>query len=196
MALQLGQLSTAQVAGLTTTQVSGLFAVQCSPALSAADVASINNAIIDDQQIISRFYGPGATAIQAGIIFTATTTDASASMTSVSITSPSTATIAAVQPGMYVTGPGLTLGTRVLTAASTTITLSTGAISGKTGGVFVVTGAPLSGGFDGHRLFIPNRGTLNVLPTDYVFIDNFGFPYLVPATSVGASGSGKPFIVT
>lgn len=196
MALQIGKLSTAQVAGLSTTQVSGFFAVQCSAALAIADIASINNAIIDDQTVISRFYGASAAATQSGIIFTATTTDAATSMTSVSITSPSTATIAAVQPGMYVSGPGLTLGTRVLSASGTTITLSTAAISGKTTGTFVVTGVPLSGGFDGKRLFIPNRGVLNLLPTDYVFVDNFGFPYCVPVTSVGASGSGKPFIVT
>lgn len=34
-------------------------------------------------------------------------------------------------------------------------------------------------------LFVPNRGVLQVLPGDYVAVDNDGWPILVSASSIG-----------
>lgn len=191
MALGKMTISATQVAGNTSGATSaGFFAIQAGNAATAiADIATVNNAIVDDQQIIDVFKSvPNASTIQPGIIFTATTTDSGTSMTSFSVTSPSGVTIASVQPLMYVTGPGLSPGSRVLTATGTTITLDRAAIKGYVGGTFIVTGVPLNGGdIINNTLVIPNRGTLKLLPTDYVMIDNNGFPYLVPATSVGTN---------
>jgi hypothetical protein len=42
------------------------------------------------------------------------------------------------------------------------------------------------GAFSGTgRLYIPNRGVLNVLPGDYVAVDSFGWPILVSSFSAG-----------
>lgn len=190
MALGKMTISSTQQAGLTSGSVANaFFAVQMTTAQTTpADMASIDNGIIDDQQIISWMLAtPSAATLQAGIIFTATTTNSAASMTSFSVTTPSTATIASIQPGMWVTGPGLALGTRVLTASGTTITMTQNAIKGITTGTFIITGAPITGNLINGYLTIPNRGTLKVLPTDYIMIDNNGFPYLVPSTSVGTN---------
>lgn len=197
MALKKLVLSTSQVTGLSTTQVAGFFGIQMLSSLSAADLASFNQAVIDDQQIVSSLKGtPNAATLQSGFVFTATTTDAGTSMTSVSISAPSGGVIGSIRPNMYIAGPGITPGTRVFSAASTTITMDRAAISGKTTGSFICTPAPLSGGLVNGFLTIPNRGTLKVLPGDVVFIDINGFPYLAPATSLAATPTGAPFIFT
>lgn len=40
------------------------------------------------------------------------------------------------------------------------------------------------GAFQGGQLFIPNRGILQVLPGDWVGVDNQGWPILVSAYSI------------
>jgi hypothetical protein len=40
------------------------------------------------------------------------------------------------------------------------------------------------GAFQGGRLFIPNRGILQVLPGDWVGVDSQGWPILVSANSI------------
>jgi len=42
----------------------------------------------------------------------------------------------------------------------------------------------LPGAFQGGQLFIPNRGILQVLPGDFVGVDNQGWPILVSAYSI------------
>ncbi len=138
--------------------------------------------------------GPSAAVIQPAIIFTGTTSGAAAtSITSFSATSPAGATISQIVAGMTVAGPGLAPGTQVLSTSGTTITLDRGTVAGATTQTFVATMTNI-GGFDGKLLTIPNRGVLRLLPTDYVFIDIYGFPYVVPATSVG--GAGFPWTFT
>lgn len=193
MALHILALSTAQVSGASNT--AGFTCVQATPSLSAADVAAIDQGIVDDQKIVSWMLGPSAATLQPGLIFTGTTSGAAATtITSVTFTSPAGSVIAQVVPGMTVTGPGLAPGTQVVSAASTTITLDRGTVAGATTQTFIVTMNNV-GGFDGHTLTIPNRGVLRLLPTDYVFLDVYGFPYVVPATSVGAGGA-FPFTFT
>lgn len=204
MATHTLNFSTAQVTGLTTTQVAGMTSAQMSPSLAAADLAKINQGIIDDQKITSVNLGPGATAIQPGVIFTATSTKNSASMTSVAIVSPSTATIASIQPGMFVAGVGLSPGSRVLTASGTTITLDRNAVATPTaaqGTTFVATQGPMQGGITNGILTFPGgRGSISIYPNDVIALDILGFPYLIPNTSInfngGGSGSGAPWLFT
>ena len=195
--------STSQVTGLTTTQVAGMTCVQISSSLSAADLATINQAMIDDNKIINLNLGPAATTLQQGIVFTATGTKATATLTSATLVSPSTASLSAIQPGMYVAGVGLR-GARVLSVSGTTITLDRNSISTPSTAqnqVYVATQGPMNAKFESGLLTFPNgRGVLQVLPGDYIAVDILGFPYLIPSTSInfngGSTGSGAPFIFT
>ena len=199
MATKVLVLATVQVAGLTTTQIAGLNCVQISAGMTVADFAALANAIVDDQQIIKLAKGPNGATIQPGVIFTATTTNASAAMTSFLLVSPSTAAVGSIEPGMHVSGPGLALGSRVLTAVGTTITLDRAAVGAVTTGVFCATGANLSGEANqsGWILTVPNRGLLQMWTGDVLAVDTLGFPYLIPANSVnfngGGANSGAPF---
>ncbi len=199
MAVKTLQFSTSQVCGLTTTQVAGLTAVQITSATTIADFATLAGAIVDDQQIVDLSKGPSSATIQAGIIFTGSTAANASSITGFTLVSPATGSIAAIRPGMIVAGPGLAPGTRVLTAASTTVTLDRQVYSAATTQKFVAVGAKLSGGLNQFILSIPNRGNLTLMPGDIVALDNLGFPYLIPANSVGFNGggvnSGAPFLL-
>ena len=199
MAVKTLQLSTSQVAGLLTTQVAGVTAVQISSATTITDFATLANAIVDDQQIIKLAKGPSAATIQPAVIFTGTTTANTATITSFVLTTPTTATIASIRPGMTIVGPGIAPGTRVLSAVTTTITLDTAVYAAVTTQTFAAVGARLSGGMNGFLLNIPNRGQLLIQQGDAVALDNLGFPYLVPANSInfngGGSASGAPFLL-
>lgn len=194
MALHILSVNAAQVAGSGNT--AGFTAIQMSatspPAI--ADIASINQGIVDDQSIISTSLGvPSAAVIQGGIIFTGSISGAAATtITSFSATSPAGATIGQINAGMTVTGPGLSPGTKVISATGTTITLDRGAVAAATTQTYVVARA-FQGGLSMNVLTIPNRGTLKLLPGDVVALDVYGFPYVIPATSLGANA---PFTFT
>ncbi len=194
-------LATCQVGSLSTTQISGLNAVQISSNMSVQDFASIANAIVDDQQIVKIALGANSATIQPGVIFTATITKKSASMTSFALVTPAGAAIASLSPGSHISGRGLALGTRVLSVSGTTVTLDRAAISSTTAGVYVATGNTLSGeaNMNGWMLEIPNRGRIQMWPGDVLAIDTLGFPHLFPAISVNFNGGGKnsgaPFLL-
>lgn len=198
MALQVLSLTSAQVAGITSAQVAGFQCVQVGAAMvSPTDTASINQGIVDDQQIInSELAVPSAAAVQSGIIFTGDTTDNGVTITNFSATSPTGAPIGAIAAGTQIAGPGIQLGARVLSAASTTITLDRACYKGYTGATFIAPGVRLSGQYDNvGYLQIPNRGVLKLKAGDYVFLDVYGFPYVAPATSVGVSTNTTPWNV-
>jgi hypothetical protein len=44
------------------------------------------------------------------------------------------------------------------------------------------------GGFRNGQLHFPGRGTLNVMPGDYVFVDPNGWPVLVSSYSIATGG--------
>lgn len=189
MALHALTLNSVQVTGSGNTN--GFACIQNSftspPAI--ADVAQIQQGIVDDQAIISALLAtPSATTIQAGLIFTASLAAAPVvTLTSVTFTSPAGAAIAQVAAGMVVSGPGLAPGSKVISTTSTTIVVDRNSVASATAQTYICA-VTFQGGFDGKLLTIPNRGVLKVLPGDVVFLDNFGFPYLAPATSLGATG--------
>lgn len=201
MSTQVLNFATGQVSGLTTTQVAGMTAAQMSNMnLTQADLATIDSGIVDDDKILSQAKGPSAAALRPGITVTATTTKLSATMSSVTILTPSTAPIGAIQPGMFVSGVGLSPGTRVKSISGTTITLDRNAVatpSAAQGNTFVISQGPMFGQLSNGWLTYPGgRGALRVFPTDVIALDIMGFCYLIPATSIGSSGSGLPWILT
>lgn len=194
--------STSQVGGLTSVQISGFTAVQITTALSPADLATINQAMCDDQMIVSQTLGPAASTIQAGIIFTATATANLTSLTSATIVSPSTATLASIQPNMIVNGCGLVPGTRVTSVSGTTVNITPAIMSTPTAGQstdYVAVQPPVAMGINSYVLST-RRGNTQLLIGDYVFVDLLGNPYVVPNIAVtfngGGGGSGAPWIYT
>lgn len=182
---------------LSTASLGGLTAVQVSAALAAADVATIDQSIADDQAIVSMNLGPSASTIQAAIIFTADiTTTQMSGLTNVSISTPATATIASIRPGQWIYGPSIPTGQQVLSASGTTIHM-TGTdtpTAVATGNTYFVTGRRLAGSFSTNgELFIPNRGVLKLFPGDYVAVDNSGWPILLSAESVAYANSSWIF---
>lgn len=201
MATQVLMLSTAQVAGNLTTQLAGLTCLQIDPSTAIADIATVNQALIDDQQIVSRDLAvPSATTVQSGVIFTASCTKGATTLTSFVLVSPSTASISAITANMYIAGPGVAPGSRVLSASGTTITLDRATWSATTTQYFVATPNNTSGMgcINGGFLYTP-RGRLQIFPKDVVAFDNLGYPYLIPANSVNFNGgglnSGAPFLL-
>lgn len=199
MALHTLQFGSLQFTGLTSPQIAGLTCVQLTASLSAADLASATQALVDDQQLVSSTLAvPNATVVQPGYFVTGTTSNASTSMTSVTVTSPSGASLSGIAAGAQVVGPGLVAGTTVMSVSGTTIVLSTTPNAGFTGATFAIPGrggqVAISSTF---QLTYPGgRGFLHLIPGDVLAWDVFGFPYVVPATSIGAKNSGAPFIFT
>lgn len=185
-----------QTLKLSTTAIGTLTAVQVSASLSAADTASINQGIIDDQAIVSSTsFGASASAIQGGIIFTGVTTTTLSTITSVSIVSPSGATIAALAAGQQLTGFGLTPGTTVLSVGTTTIQMSTAPLTGQSSGAFIAVQNSMKSCFGNPTyITIPNRGVLKLLPGDVVAKDQSGWPIVVSKEAIAWQGS--PWILT
>lgn len=181
------------VQGLTlySTQIGTLPAVAFSASLAVADLAAIEQSIADDQAIVSNSLGPNASAIQGGVIFHAVSTTSLTTLTSTSIASPSTATIAAITAGQYVYGYGIAPGTRILaTGSGNTLHLSSAPTTGVSGGYFIAVGNRLAGCFSSNGfLNIPNRGVVKVFPGDVVAVDQSGWPILVSKEALAFAGS-------
>jgi len=180
-----------QLLSLETAFLSGLTAVQFSASLSAADVATIDQLIADDAAALTQ--PENASPLQAAVVFTAdSTTTALSGLTSVSVASPSGATIANIKPGQWLYGPGIPAGSQVLSASGTTIHFSgtDKPTAVQTGATFFAVGRKMDGCFNTMgQLTIPNRGVLKVYPGDVVAVDPSGWPILLSAWSVGYSGT-------
>lgn len=101
--------------------------------------------------------------------------------------------LAQIQVGDLVLGAGIVPGTFVSAKPSgMSVTLSQAATGNAAGVRVAFARATAANGIsisrDG-RLFVPNRGVLKILPGDIIALDNLGFPYLVPGTSIGYAGS-------
>lgn len=176
---------------LLTSSLGTLTAVQVSSSLSAADMASINQSILDDQAIVSSTsFGPSAAAIQGGIIFAGTTTTSLSTITSPSIASPTGVTVSGIRVGQQVSGYGLASGTTVVSVSTNTIQLSAAPTVGQNSGYFIaVQNSQKSNFANPTYLTIPNRGTLKVLPGDVVAYDSSGWPILVSKEAIAWLGS-------
>lgn len=171
--------------------------LQCIPAWSAAlapaDVAAIGQSIVNDAAIgsILSGYSAGETAILAtGTTHSNTTLDTL-------VARAGSPPLTQINVGDLVLGVGIRAGTFVSAIPSgTSVTLSQAATAGAAGVsiVFARKGnqTPKLSLADG-ILYVPNRGTLKVLPGDYVAIDNTGAVILVPGNAVGYAGSQWTF---
>jgi hypothetical protein len=160
-----------------------------SSALANADFANIENAIIDDL-----IFGSVLGQPQSGVKAVLATGSTHANTTLDTLAAVSGPGLAQIQVGDLALGAGIVPGTFVSAKPTgTSVTLSQAA-TGNAAGVrvaFARVVASIGGGDlsrDG-RLFVPNRGILKILPGDIIAVDNIGFPYLVPATSIGYAGS-------
>lgn len=180
-----------QLLSLLTSSMTGLTAVQFKASLSAADVATMEQSIVNDLAVRSQ--GQNATPIQAGIVFTADlTTTALSGLTSVTIASPSGATIASIQPGQWLYGAGVPSGAQVISASGTTIHFSgtDGGTSVVASGTFFTIGQKMAGAFNREgQLVIPNRGVLKVLPGDVIAVDPSGWPFLLSQQAIDYAGT-------
>lgn len=163
---------------LGTTSTTALTAVAYSPSpnvLLPADMASIQQGIIDDLDAVAT----GGGVLTTGDTHTSTTLDTIASMTRIAA-------------GMYVLGVGIPPGTiaTAVNVGGSAVTLSQAATASAASVdlIFVPQTYPDAFAFNG-LLFIPRRGVLQVLPGDVVAIDNTGWPILVSANSIAYAGS-------
>lgn len=180
-----------QLLTLETAFFSGLTAVEVSASLSAADVATIEQLIANDQAV--RQLSESAAPLQAGIVFTAdAATTALSGLTSVTLSSPSGATIANIQPGQWLYGPGVPAGAQVLSASGTTIHFTGSDTPTQTvsGGYYFAIGQRMAGCFNREGLLIvPNRGVLKMMPGDVVAVDPSGWPILLSAQALAYAGT-------
>lgn len=192
MATHLLQLTTAAGAGLTC--------VQFSASLAAADVATMDQKIADDQELSSMsLVGPTGTALQNAIVFTAdTVTTALSGLTSVQVSSPTGATISNIRPGNWIYGPNIPAGAQVLSVGTTSIHLTSPSdtpTANAAQSTYFVVGRRLPGSFSQNgELFVPNRGVLKMFPGDTIAVDASGFPFLLSKASITYAGSSWIFI--
>lgn len=180
-----------QLLSLETAFLNGLTAVQFSASLSAADIGTMEQLVVDDLAV--RQQAQSASPIQAGIVFTANvTTTALSGLTSVSVASPSGATIANIQPGQWLYGPGVPAGAQVISASSTTIHFSgtDTPTTVQTGGYYFTIGKKMAGCINTQgQLVVPNRGVLKVLPGDVIAVDPSGWPILLSQQAIDYAGT-------
>jgi hypothetical protein len=175
---------------LGTNSTTSLVALSAwATSLTNADFANMADAITDDLQ-----FGTVLGQPQAGVKAVLATGSTHASTLLDTLVAVSGPGLAQIQVGDLVLGAGVVPGTFVAAKPTgTSVTLSQAA-TGNAAGVRVAFARFVAGTGSGDitrdgRLFVPNRGILKVLPGDIIAIDNIGFPYLVPATSIGYAGS-------
>ena len=179
---------------LHTLGTAATTSLTCLPAwsatIAASDVAAVASNILNDAGIgaILGGYSSGETYfIGTG------TTHSSTSITSVSAAAGSPA-IATIKVGDVVLGAGVPAGTYVSAVAGggATLTLSRAATAGAAGVNLIIARPALMAPkllVDSAQLFVPMRGTLKILPGDYVAVGRAGEVVLVPGNAVSYAGS-------
>jgi hypothetical protein len=179
-----------------TTSSSALKAVKYGPSsppgaaagtgqLLPADLVAIALSIIGDAQVgaVAPLGMPGP----RGVVATGSTHSNTTLDTLVAVAGGA---LASIMVGMLVLGVGIPAGTFVSVVTSGTAVVLSQAATATATGVKLIFANPNIGSafsFNGH-LYVPGRGTLNVLPGDVVAVDNTGWPILVSANSVGYTG--------
>ena len=158
---------------LGTSATSSLTALSFSATDADADVAKIAGGICNDVQANNSFTS-----------FTGTT-NSTAAMASISGISGT------LTPGMQVAGSGIPFDTQILSVTTnasgvvTGFTMNRAATSGTTTTFYAFVSGPTNVAFSKQGLlYIPNRGVLQVLPGDWVGVDNYGWPILVSSFSI------------
>lgn len=172
---------------MDTTNV-GMLAVTQLASLSAADVASINQAIVNDAAIFPQNPNTNNVTTQVGTFVTGTTTTTLSSMTSVALGSGPPLTSSMI--GSHLNGPGIPGGTVITSVSGSgsnfTLGLNQAPVSGQVGKNFLITQSALPGCYSQNGwLTIPGRGQLKVLPGDVVAVDALtGWPILLSYAAV------------
>lgn len=181
----LGTTSTTALSAVTFNPVQPIGQASAASTLSAADLAAIDAAIVNDNNVAAfkPLNFPGAVGVLAtGSTHTNTTLD--------TLVSTGGGPLTSIQIGAIVLGVGIPPGTFVAAKpTATSVTLSQAATASAS--IRVIFAQPVPGGaftFEG-RLWIPNRGMLNVFPGDVVAVDNTGWPILISGSSIGYAGT-------
>lgn len=177
-----------------TNSSSSLSAVQWSPppgGLAEADLNAISQAITDDAYFGSILQGGNPATI--GILATSATHSNTTLDTLVSTAGPP---LSAIQVGMLVLGVGIPPGTFVAAILSgTSVQLSQAATTTATPRVGFISSADNFPRFDRTgRVWVPQRGVLQLWPNDVVAVDNCGAVIIVPNNSVTYAGSVWSFV--
>lgn len=173
---------------LGTNANNSLTALKFLASMADADVATIDQLIVDDQNFVNQNLGPAAASLQTGIIMSGTTATGSAAVTTVTVTTPAGAVLSGVI-GSNVYGPGIPAGTIIISVAGTTLNLSAPCTANATVTFFAIaTRKPGSFSKNG-LLYVPNRGVLKLLPGDAIAVDATGWPVLVSAQALAFSGT-------
>lgn len=180
-----------QLLTLETAFFTGLTAVQYTAALSAADMATMEQLVVDDQAFRSQTQN--ATPIQSGVVFTAdTVTTALTGLTSCQFSSPTGVQIGSIQPGHWLYGPNIPVGAQVISASGSTVHFSGSdtPLANQTQATFFTLAKPMKGTINREgQLVIPNRGVLKVLPGDVIAVDPSGWPFLLSQNAIDYSGT-------
>jgi hypothetical protein len=187
-----------QTLTLRTSAIGTLTALQFSGNMAAADVASIDQGISNDQAIVSTSKGPAGTAIQGAVIFGGASVSGTAAITGFSLASPASATIASITAGQYVYGLGIAPGTQVLNVgALSTINLTKSPTITQASTYFIAAGSSIPGAFSSYGwLNVPNRGCLKLLPGDVVATGPAGEVIVVPQTALPTVFPGSLWVLT
>lgn len=183
-----------------TGSTSSLIAIQIpaagGTAVAAADIASVNQLMVDDQQIVN-----SVTGLQQASIGNAALTTTVGTMTSVTISSGPPLTAALI--GQFVRANGVVPGSFVtgVSVANATITLNQNPTTGTTGTniTFVATPRLFQGlqfnGANSAVLTIPGgRGQLTCKPGDIIAVDPItGWPVLISAEAAAIAGANFTF---
>jgi hypothetical protein len=158
---------------LGTNATTTLTALAFSYSNAAADTATIDQSILDDQLLLN-----------AGVTFTATTNSTA------TLGTFSAGALAKIQKGYYIIGSGIPVGTVVASKGATTLVLSAAATASASAVKMIAIPTTYPGAFARMGLlYVPNRGVLKVLPGDYVGVDASGWPILVSAEAIAYTGT-------
>lgn len=179
-----------------TNQV-GFICVTQAANLSAADLASVEQSIANDQAILSVNLGPAATTIQGGTILNTVTASAQTTLATISVFSGPALT--SIQAGYYVYGTGIAPGTVVTTAPAanaTTLAISQATTATVSSTVVIVPTRLADMLSPNGWLTLPGgRGQVQLLPGDKVCVTPMGSVFVLPATEF-MTGSNTPFTFT
>lgn len=172
---------------LGTNATTSLTAVKYSAALLDADVATIDQLILDDFNFINP-----VTGAQAGFILSGTTSSGSNQITGVTVSSPAGGVLAGLVNN-YLLGPGIPAGTIINGVSGTTLSMSNNATASATVTLYAIS-RQVPGAFSKQgQLIVPNRGVLQLWPNDVVAVGPSGEVIVIPQLATQVSGSAWTF---
>lgn len=168
---------------LGTASSSSLTAVKYSAALSDADVATIDQLIFDDFDLVNP-----VTGAQPGFVLSGTTSTGTNTITSTTVSSPAGGLLSGLV-NSFIFGPGIPAGAIVIAASGTTLTISGNATASATVTMAAISRAAPGAFSKQGQLIVPNRGVLQLQPNDIVGVGATGEVVVVPQSASQVTGS-------